>query len=90
MVVTSPQRLVEKGNLHCRPHPQPLSFVRRGEHGTHHNLPPKAKTRKDAIVTYAVAPSPYEGEGWGGVSQDEKLSTHIQRPFKRPLKKLYE
>jgi hypothetical protein len=58
-------------NLHCRPHPQPLSSARRGEPLQGNDTPPKVETRGNSIATNAGTPSPYEGEGWVGVSQDK-------------------
>jgi hypothetical protein len=36
----------------------------------------KVIVRGDTIVTKAVAPSPSEGEGWGGVSQGDQLAIY--------------
>jgi glycosyltransferase involved in cell wall biosynthesis len=64
--------------MRCRPHPQPLSYAcrhadanaRRGEHGNGHTFLAKVIARRMTIATHAGTPSPYQGEGGGGVSQD--------------------
>jgi hypothetical protein len=36
----------------------------------------------------AVAPAPYQGASWGGVSQDEDFRPKVQRLYKQPLRLL--
>jgi hypothetical protein len=63
------ERLFEKPT--CTADLTPNPFVRRGEYGNGKDPPPKVEARENSISTNAGAPSPYEGEGWVGVSQDE-------------------